>query len=146
MEHSTNLLYIFMITYLGITVLDLAGYITLPRDISFENVLYEGLLTFNIYLFKAVVLCFMLMLWLYQFNEKQVPALELLGSYSFGIFFVHYIFISITRKVASAMDVTVDFSAPVYVAYFLFVLLSAVSTVYVIKKLTGSKSRYLIGS
>jgi surface polysaccharide O-acyltransferase-like enzyme len=146
LAHSKNLLYIFATTYLAITVLDLAGYITLPRDISFEDVLNDGLLTFNIYIFKAVVLCFMLMLLLYQLSDRQLPALHLLGTYSFGIFFVHYVFISITRRIAEAMDVTINFSASVYIAYFLFVLLSAVCTVYIVKKLTGSKSRYLIGS
>lgn len=144
--YSSDLLYILIGVYLAITILDLSGFITLSRDISFENVLYDGVLAFNIYIFKAVVLCFMLMLLLYQVRDKQMTVLEVLGNYSFGIFFVHYVFISISRKVYEAMGITIDFSVPAYLAYFAFVLLSSVITVYFIKKLAGSRSRYFIGS
>jgi surface polysaccharide O-acyltransferase-like enzyme len=146
MAHSTNLLYIMIAVYLGITVLDLSGYITLSREISFEDVLYSGVLAFNIYIFKAIVLCLMLMLLLYQLRERQMPVLELLGNYSFGIFFVHYLFISISRKVLESMGLVIDFSVPAYLGYFLFIILSSVVTVYFVKKLAGSKSRYVIGS
>jgi peptidoglycan/LPS O-acetylase OafA/YrhL len=146
LAHASNLLYIFITAYVAITVLDLGGYITLARSISFEDVLYVGVLAFNIYIFKAVVLCFMLMLMLYQVRDKSIPALELLGNYSFGIFFVHYVFISVSRKVVQALGWEIPFSVPAFLAYFTFVLLSAVVTVYFVKKLTGSKSRYLIGS
>lgn len=140
------LLYILISIYLILTVLDIFGYITLSRELSFEDVVNNGVIIFNIYIFKAVVLCFMLMMILYQFRDKQLAILELLGNYSFGIFFIHYVFLSVSRKILLEMNITIDFSIPVYLAYFLFILMASIGTVYVVKKYTGNYSRYLIGS
>jgi peptidoglycan/LPS O-acetylase OafA/YrhL len=144
--NSRGLLYISAFVYFGLSVMDLTGITTLSRDINFEDVLSERALIFNVYIFKAVVLCFMLTLLLYQLREKHMPWIELLGNYSFGIFFVHYIFISVSREILEKTNVVINFSAPVYLAYFFFILLSSIVTVYFIKKWTGNYSRYLIGS
>jgi peptidoglycan/LPS O-acetylase OafA/YrhL len=144
--HASKLLYATVIIYATLSILDLSGNIALPRNITFEQILQNGDLIFNIYIFKAVILCFMLMLTLYQLREKDMPLFELLGNYSFGIFFVHYIFISVSRKFLAALDVEILFSIPAYLIYFLFVLLTSVVLVFFVKKLTGNKSRYLIGS
>jgi probable poly-beta-1,6-N-acetyl-D-glucosamine export protein len=146
LAYSDNLLPIAAAIYTTLCVLDLTGSINLSRELTFENVLYDGLIAFNIYVFKAVVLCFMLMLLLYRMSEYQIPSLTLLGNYSFGIFFVHYLFISISRKAVEAYEIDIPFSIPAYLLYFAFVLLSSIVVVYFIKKLAGDKSRYLIGS
>jgi surface polysaccharide O-acyltransferase-like enzyme len=146
LSFSTTLLYISAIAYFTICALDLLGYITLSREITFEMVVRDGLVMFNIYIFKAMILCLMLMLLLYRFRDRQLPLLELLGDYSFGIFFVHYIFISISRKLLQSMGINILFSLPAYLIYFLFILVASVITVYLVKKLAGRKSRYLIGS
>jgi peptidoglycan/LPS O-acetylase OafA/YrhL len=144
--YSKTLLGITTTVYVALTVLDLTGNLTLSRGLSFENVLYDGVLSFNIYIFKAVILCFMLMLVLYEVGDKQVPALHILGNYSFGVFFVHYLFISVSRKVVEVMGIDIPFSIPAYLVYFTFILLSSVVVVSLVKRVAGDKSRYLIGS
>lgn len=134
------------IIYVGLTIMDLTGNITLSRDLSFEYILNSGALIFNIYMFKAVVLCFLLLMIFYQLRTKEMPLLEILGHYSFGVFFVHYILISMSRKILEMMHITVDFSIITYLIYFTFVLMTSIVAVYFVKKLTGRYSRYLIGS
>lgn len=132
--------------YLVLTVMDLSGAITLSRDLTFEQVVNEGIIVFNIYMFKAVVLCFALLILFYKLRNREMPLLEILGHYSFGVFFVHYILISISRKILDALNITIDFSAITWLIYFTFVLMTSIVTVYFVKKLTGRYSRYLIGS
>jgi probable poly-beta-1,6-N-acetyl-D-glucosamine export protein len=146
LAHSHNLLVICSAAYISLCILDLTGGTGISRDLTFENVLYDGVIAFNVYVFKAIVLCFTLMLLLYRLGDRQVPALHLLGNYSFGIFFVHYLFISVSRKVVESYEINIPFSIPAYLVYFTFVLLTSVLVVYFVKKLAGDKSRYLIGS
>jgi len=143
---APNLLYIFMASYVCLSVLDLSGWENISRRLTFEQVVSNGLIVVNIYIFKAVILAFMLLLLSFQIRQWEIPFLEMLGHYSFGIFFVHYIFISLTRKVAETMHISVDFSVPAYVAYFLTVLALSTGVVFLVKKLTGKNSRYFIGS
>ena len=132
--------------YAGICLAELAGWTHFPRNISFEDVLTQGKLVFNVYLLKALILCFLWLIFFYRLRHKQLPFLELLGTYSFGLFFVHYFFISITRKIFEFYNVPFDFSFLTYLIYFLLILMTSVVTVYFIKRITGRYSRYLIGS
>jgi len=143
---SRRLLPLLALTYLALTVLDLTGNISISRNLSFEYVIREGALVFNIYMFKALVLCLGLMMLFYQLRNRSMPLLEILGYYSFGVFFVHYLFISISRKVLGTMGFSFDFSLPTYLMFFVFVLLLSIGAVYAVKRLTGRYSRYLIGS
>jgi peptidoglycan/LPS O-acetylase OafA/YrhL len=118
----------------------------LAREITFEQVLYNGQIVFNIYMFKAVVLCISLLMIFFMLRKREMPLLEILGHYSFGVFFVHYILISASRKIVNVMDLQIDFSIITYLIYFTFILMTSIVTVYFIKKLSGRYSRYLIGS
>lgn len=141
-----RLLWILLALYIGLCIGEISGWITTPRHISFEHVLYDGVISFNIYLLKALILCFLWLVFFYRLRELQIPFLELLGTYSFGLFFVHYFFISVSRKIFEMNAVPFDFSLLTYVIYFLLVLMASIMTVYFIKLLTGRYSRYLIGS
>jgi peptidoglycan/LPS O-acetylase OafA/YrhL len=133
--------------YATLTVLDLTQTMpTLAREITFEQVLYNGQVVFNIYMFKAIVLCFSLLIIFYMLRKREMPLLEILGHYSFGVFFVHYILISASRKIVNVMNIQIDFSIITYLIYFTFILMASIVTVYFIKKLSGRYSRYLIGS
>jgi probable poly-beta-1,6-N-acetyl-D-glucosamine export protein len=143
---APGLLYILVASYVCLSVLDLSGWENISRHLTFQQVLSNGMFVVNIYIFKAVILAFMLMLTLYQLQNIEIPFLEMLGHYSFGIFFVHYIFISITRKFMELVAVTINFSVPAYVAYFLFILALSSGTVFLVKKVAGRYSRYVIGS
>jgi peptidoglycan/LPS O-acetylase OafA/YrhL len=136
-----------LIVYGTLTVLDLTGILSaVPREITFQQILYNGQLVFNVYMFKAVVLCFSLLMIFYMLRSREMPLLEVLGHYSFGVFFVHYVLISISRKALEVMGVTINFSIITYLIYFTFVLMTSIVIVYLIKRLSGRYSRYLIGS
>lgn len=132
--------------YVAITVAELTGNISLSRDMSFEKVLSDEALIFNIYMLKCLVLCLFLLVVFYKLNNREMPLLELLGHYSFGVFFVHYIFISVFRKLLEAFHVQIDYTLTIWLIYFVFVLMISIMMVYFVKKATGRYSRYLIGS
>lgn len=140
-----KLFYSLLAIYLLMCIGELAGWITTPRNIRFEDVL-DGAVVFNIYLLKTIVLCFLWLTFFYRVRNQSFPILELLGGYSFGLFFVHYFFISVSRKIFELAGIPFDFSLLTYVIYFLLILMVSILTVYFIKKITGRYSRYLIGS
>jgi peptidoglycan/LPS O-acetylase OafA/YrhL len=135
-----------IVVYAGITIANLTGWLPLPERISFEEVLQNRLLLFNIDMLKAVLVSFILMLLLHKFKEKRFLFLEVLGEYSFGIFFVHCIFIYSTKKLWIDIFGPVNFSLLSFTVYFGFILMISTVTVYFIKKITGRYSRILIGS
>lgn len=140
------LFFTLLVTYLLLCAAELLGWINLSRTISFEYILEEQVLLFNVYLLKALVLCLLWLSFFFLMRHKKYPNLELLGHYSFGIFFVHYFFISISRKVFETVNWSFDFGVITYLAYFLLILLTSAGIVYLVKKITGRYSRYLIGS
>jgi probable poly-beta-1,6-N-acetyl-D-glucosamine export protein len=146
LERANVVLLISAAIYLTITILDISQMMTFSRDKRFEDVLYNGLIEFNVYALKAVALCIMLLMVMYKLRDKEMPMLELLGNYSFGIFFVHYAFISISGKIIELSGVKVHFSLPIFIISYLFILLASTVTVYFVKRITGKYSRYLIGS
>lgn len=146
LSHDLLGFWILFIIYTTITVADITGVINLPEKISFEEIIYNGLLIFNVYIFRAIILCFMFLFLLYRLRYVRMPFLEILADYSFGIFFVHFILITITRKIISVMNVTVDFNIVTFLSYFMVVLLLSTTMVFLIKKITGRYSRNLIGS
>ncbi len=146
LSDDPKLFYVLLATYLGLCFAEIQGWISLPRNISFEEVLKGNMLVFNVYLFKALVLCFLWLTFFYRYRNKEMPSLELLGSYSFGLFFVHYFFISFSRRIFEIKNVPFDFSILTYVMYFILILIVSTLTVYFVKKVTGRYSRYLIGS
>lgn len=143
---SPKLMYTLLAIYLALCFGELAGWITTSRNIDFEDVLAGEAFVFNVYLFKALILCFFWLTLFYRLRERQFSFLGLLASYSFGLFFVHYFFISFTRKVFEIRGIPFDFSIVTYVIYLLIILMASVVAVYSVKKLTGRYSRYLIGS
>jgi surface polysaccharide O-acyltransferase-like enzyme len=143
---GSRLLLPLVALYIIISAADLAGWIPLDRRLSFEQVLQEGLIAFNIYVFKAIILCFILLIAFYKVRHVHLSWLELLGHYSFGIYFVHFIFITISMKILMSLHIALDFSVLTFLMYYTFILLASVFSVYLLKKVTGNYSRYLIGS
>lgn len=135
-----------LMLYLIFTAADLAGSFALQREMNFETVLRDGSIVFNVYMLKAVILCFALLIIFYKLREREMSLLDILGQYSFGVFFVHYILISVSRKALEALGVAIDFSLTTWLIYFVFVLMISIVTVYFVKKVAGRYSRYLIGS
>lgn len=132
--------------YIVITVANLTGWLPVPEKISFEEVLQQRRLLFNMDLLKAVMLCFIGMFALYKLQQKKFLLLEILGEYSFGIFFVHCLFIYSTKALWEHFVGEIQFSIVSFTAYLGFILLASTATVFFVKKLTGRYSRHLIGS
>ncbi|MEO5602062.1 MAG: acyltransferase [Cyclobacteriaceae bacterium] len=146
LKDNPRIFYSLLFIYAGMCIGELSGWLTHDRSLSFQDVLSQGILVFNVYRLKALVLCFMWLSFFYLFRDRKMPLLERLGAYSFGLFFVHYFFISITRKLLEFYNITTDFTLLTYLIYFAFILGISTVTVYLIKRVTGNYSRYLIGS
>jgi peptidoglycan/LPS O-acetylase OafA/YrhL len=134
------------VAYALLTYLELSGQIGLSRELSFQDVLQEKALIFNVYMFKGLVLCFLLLMLFYHMRDRKMPLMEILGHYSFGVFFIHYILISVSRKVIEYAGYTLDFNLITYLIFFVFILMLSIVSVYLVKRVTGRYSRYLIGS
>ncbi|HEY0653843.1 MAG TPA: acyltransferase [Chryseosolibacter sp.] len=132
--------------FLILTIFDLNGSLSRVREMHFETVLNEGILLFNFYMLKALVLTFILLITFFKHRHRPMPLLEILGHYSFGVFFVHYVLIGIARKAIQLAGFTIDFSFITYLIFFMAVLMLSILTVRLVKKFTGRYSRYLIGS
>ena len=132
--------------YLAISVGDIAGWLPPRERLSFEYILSDRLLLFNIDLLKAVLLCFILMILFYRYRQKSFPFLEILGEYSFGIFFVHCLFIYGTNRLWESIFGPMEFSMVSFTIYFAYILVVSIVTVFFVKKITGRYSRILIGS
>jgi probable poly-beta-1,6-N-acetyl-D-glucosamine export protein len=132
------------LAYIGISWMDLNGY--LVRDITFEQVLFDGVFVFNFYFLRTIILSLFCVTLFYIFRDRKFPIFDLLGNYSFGIFFLHFILIALTRKVLDVMGVTVDFNLVGFLVYFTFIVMLSTLGVYLIKRVAGTYSRNLIGS
>jgi probable poly-beta-1,6-N-acetyl-D-glucosamine export protein len=141
LERNTLLLAGF---YFGITILDIRGF--LIKDLTFEQVLNEGLLIFNFYFLRAIVLALLCLSLFHRFSNKRLIAFEILGDYSFGIFFLHFILIAISRRLLEEFYITIDFSLGTFLLYYTFITALSTVIVYAIKRVAGSYSRNLIGS
>jgi surface polysaccharide O-acyltransferase-like enzyme len=146
LAHINKLLFPLLLIYLTISTLELTEVITLDKKLSFEEVADNQLLIFNIYVFKAVVLCFILLMVFYKLRDKNINLLVLLGDYSFGIYFLHFYFISFFRETFHQMGIPFKFSTINFIGFYLMILSLSVTAVFVIKKITGKYSRYIIGS
>jgi len=139
-------LYILGAVYVVLTYFDLKDAFTLPASLSFEKVINERLVVFNIYMLRTLILCFAVALLFYRLQFVKMPLLETLAEYSFGIYFFHFILMIAARKILSLLYISVDFTFISFTIFLLFIILCSTVTVFLIKKLTGPYSRNLIGS
>jgi surface polysaccharide O-acyltransferase-like enzyme len=141
-----NMIVPLIVGYIAITALELGGIITLTKRLSFEQMWMEGLMVFNVYVFKAVILCFLLLFLFYRMGDRKINWLHMLGEYSFGIYFIHYYFISAFRQVVEGMEYDFKLSTLTFIAFYLGVIFASILCVHMIKKVSGKSSRYIIGS
>lgn len=139
-------LLIMFALYVGLSILDLRGDLSIALHVSFENVLAGDAFVFNFYMFRAVLLCFITAMVFYHVQHKTFPALEVLAEYSFGIYFVHFLLLIGIRKVLQSLDYTIDFNFLTFLIFYAFLVSISTATVFVIKKITGPYSRSFIGS
>ncbi len=138
--------WILFAAYVGITVFEYHDYFTAARDMTFEQLVSEGTIVFNWYIVRSVILCFAMSMLLYYFQFIKMPVLHILGEYSFGIFFVHFIILIVGRRLLEMVFFPVDFSIFTYALFFAAILGLSVLAVSLIKKVLGDYSKYLIGN
>lgn len=96
---------------------------------------------------KMLILSVGVLLLFYLYNNRKIRVLQLLGDYSFGIFFIHLYIIRIFRQLYKAGILhpsTINFFS--FILVFLGVVLLTALSVALIKLVLKDKSRYLIGS
>jgi peptidoglycan/LPS O-acetylase OafA/YrhL len=138
--------YILLGIYLAITYIEFQGAFGVARDMTFERVFLEGQLVFNVYILRAILVCFIFTMLFYRLQFSKFHLLEVLAEYSFGIFFVHFMLIIASRKLIAISHFPVDFSAITFTIFLVIILALSTLSVYLIKKVSGPYSRNLIGS
>lgn len=143
---GNKLLIPLAILYLALSALDIAEKITIPKLYSFEQMLSGEGIYFNTQSFKTIALCLVLLILFYRLMDKQFKVMDVLAEYSFGIYFVHQLFIIAVRKAFPLFHIRDDQSLLTFTTFYVFVILASLATVWCIKKMAGKRSRYLIGS
>lgn len=140
------LIYPCAIIYLLVTSLELTGYITIHKVIGFESYADQPNYIFNFTKFKVSVLCIALLLIFYRLRNRKMTVLKVLGDYSFGIYFIHLYFIVATELVVNSQVEAFRMTAPLFLIYTILVTIVCVASIYILKRIVGNKSRYLVGS
>ena len=142
---NLNVIISLSLIYVGINLLEWIDIITLSRKYTFEQVL-EGEPAFNIYKLKLSILCIVLLNVFYRARNVSSKTLKLLGTYSFGIYFVHHYFISFGRFGLRYLDWDMKFNFPGFMVYLTLIIALSIVAVHLIKKVFGKYSRMVIGS
>ncbi len=99
----------------------------------------------DINIFQKIALCFFFLSLLLHFEDKKIPGLKLLASYSFAIYFLHTWILHITDQYRPyAMFPNV----PEFLVWFgviTFAVVASLIIAYLIKAVLKHNSRYLIG-
>jgi peptidoglycan/LPS O-acetylase OafA/YrhL len=132
--------------YIVVSILDFQHILSIAVNVTFEDVLAGHAFVFNFFLFRAILLCFMMAMLFYHLQHKPFPALEVLAEYSFGIYFVHFLLLVCIRKALHSLDYVIDFNFLTFLIFYTFLVSISTATVFLIKKITGRYSRSFIGS
>jgi surface polysaccharide O-acyltransferase-like enzyme len=100
----------------------------------------------DIILIQKIALCFFLLSILQRFEQHHIPALKLLASSSFAIFFIHPWLLKIFSD--NGLLTFIGKYLPDIVVFFITVPLAVISSVliaYLVKLLLKDKSRYVTG-
>ncbi|MCF6363152.1 MAG: acyltransferase [Gammaproteobacteria bacterium] len=81
----------------------------------------------------------------YYIQKLFFTPMSILAMYSFGIFFIHYLFIRLIGRINNLLFGGVD-SATNYILFGIVTLLVSLITIMAAHKILGRKSRYFVGS
>ncbi|EAR02185.1 acyltransferase family protein [Maribacter sp. HTCC2170] len=101
----------------------------------------------DLMLVQKILLCLFFMIFLYRFENSKNNLLDIIATNSFGIYFLHGIFITIIAQIKVMLDFS--FTSNSFTIYLLITLLvfslSLITTIF-IKRTFPNYSRYLVGS
>lgn len=95
---------------------------------------------------QKTLLSFLLLYYLSRVQEIAPRFLDTVAEISFGIFFVHSYAILASQTVARRLDWELSFNVPLYFLYTAFVIALVSATILIVKRLTGPRSRFLVGA
>ena len=134
------------ILYLVLFFLEYNNFVSVPYLNNFNDAANEPFLVFNPSMFRQLILCIILLLALEGRQSKRFNIFIILGDYSFGIYFLHIYVIIIIKRVIDIVLPNYESNLFSYLILSILVILISSTIVRLIKRITGSKSRYFIGS
>lgn len=127
-------------------------YFEVTKNIAVQHLYYFEPTThyftnqFNFSKLKEMILAILLITLFYRFRKKDFGFLALLGSYSFGIYFIHIYFINAVERILNHYQFSRLQSGFGYLIFVISVIGISTLCVYLIKKIFKERSRLLIGS
>lgn len=141
----TPVIAILVIIYIIIALLEARDIVYAPKLSSFQDAARDEYFVFNWAKLKVSILCIILLREFHVMNRRN-KVLELLGDYSFGIYFLHLYVITGIEIVMHQLLPGFRLNIITFFIYTAIVSALTVLLVYIIKKIAGKNSRYLIGS
>jgi surface polysaccharide O-acyltransferase-like enzyme len=114
--------------------------------VAFKDSNLIGFKIFDLMLLQKLSLSIFFVLYLRRFEQKKIKILDILASHSFGIFFIHGVFIWLINNIVFKLKISFrSDSIIVYVTSASLVLAISLFTTIVFKRLFPVRSRVLIG-
>lgn len=101
--------------------------------------------TIDIILIQKVIICFLLMSWLYSYEDSDIKTLDNIANRSFAIYFIHPILMSIGRWVLFRKNFEYEGSYLIWFTVGCCLLFSSMIVAQTMKIIFKKNSRYLIG-
>lgn len=131
----------FLILGIGVAIVH-----TLTREYGNSHKSPFQLSGIDIILIQKLVLCIFFMVFLYRFEGKVSKFMNLVAAHSFGIFFLHELFIIATKEYMKYNNLHFPKdSILVYFACFFSVFFATLGLTVLIKAIFGKNSRYVMG-
>ena len=135
-----------IVGYGAIFYLEITKQIMIERLHFFEITPHYFTTTFNWSKLKEMILAVILLTAFYRFRKKNFKYLTLLGSFSFGIYFIHIYFISGIGYLFRTFQLSNAQNGLGFLVLIAVIITLSTITVYLIKKIFKEKSRFFIGS
>lgn len=145
-QHNNRIGIAMLIAYLSLLILEATGILPAPRLRSFGQAQTDPWLLFNGAKLKMSILCFLMISFFYKLKSQRFKVVNLLGDYSFGVYFLHLYFIVLSQYIVNQYFEGFTFNLLSYTAYLITVLGLSLLSVYVVKLAFGRNSRLLVGS
>lgn len=139
-------IFLLLMIYLIITTLEVAGILEMHKLLDFDLHNVSPTYVFNFSKLKVSFLCIALILIFHKMPTKKMPFLNVLGNYSFGIFFIHLYFIVVFRFIVNRYLDNFFLTPWILILYIITICVLSILAVYTIKLIFGKNSRYVIGS
>ncbi|WP_185154133.1 acyltransferase [Fulvivirga sp. M361] len=132
--------------YLTIIILELSDVIAIGKRYGFVEDERSNAYLFNFGKLKMLVLSPILVYVLYKLRNSKLNVLGALGTYSFGIFFLHLYIIRIIEVAVNKIYPTFSFNSFSFVVHVMLVSFLSIGAIKVIKLVVKERSRYIVGS